>query len=156
MNYNVENNEAAISQAIYELTRIDQKIHIQQMKDMANKKVVLFSLGSQTGLAMFERGSNDKWMIETAGLGNTFHLTVADTSDGQYIVCAGDNADHMSRIVAYVEEDSYELDIEPGEYFIVSSPLQEKTEYDMPTGAIGYNDKNEEVFRTGGPAETAR
>lgn len=129
---------------------LDQPIKIKLMKDIDDKRVILFTIGSQIGESEFTKGPNNKYKLDSAGHGsNEVRYRILKTDNGQYIKFLGRNTDGISKILALVESEKYYLSVQEGEYFISYIPLINKVESSFPSGSVWYDTQGNEIIRIG-------
>ncbi|MCD9025339.1 hypothetical protein [Cohnella silvisoli] len=139
-------NEQAIKEAISEM--LAMSVQVKKVEDIDNKKIVLFTTGSETGESEFTRGPNHKLKINSAGHGtNLVRYRIMETNRGQYVRFLGKNEDGVSTITVFVEEEKYHLSILPGQYFISYVPLAKTTKISFPSGSVWYDKDNKEIAR---------
>lgn len=146
--FRIKDDEQSITQSISEL--LEHPIKIKLMKDIDNKRVVLFTIGSQIGESELTKGPNNKYKLESAGHGsNEVRYRILKTDNGQYIKFLGRNTEGISKILAFVESEKYYLSIQEGEYFISTIPLIHNVENSFPSGSVWYDTQGNEIIRMG-------
>lgn len=142
--YTVANNEQAIGTAITKM--IHRPVEIRLTRDIDNKRIILFTNGSQIGEAEFTRGPNRKLKLKSAGYGtNEVRDRILTTNKGQYVKILGRNTANISSIHATVESKTYKLTVPQGIYFIVDERLTKKTKTSFPSEWVGYDAQGQEI-----------
>jgi len=149
--YEIESDEKSIDQAIESLinqtNKEKQQIDIRTSKDIANKKVVLFSIGEKLGDSEFTEGRNGKYKIESAGHGTNWVLErVIHTNEGTYYRVAG-KKDNIGRIKAFISENVCDIQIPEQEYYIEFCELNEEVVQAFSDGMVIYDIEGKEITR---------
>ncbi|TFE19045.1 hypothetical protein E2980_23820 [Cohnella luojiensis] len=144
--YRIIDNEQAINKSISKM--VDQPIQIKLMKDIDNKRIVLFTLGSEIGESVLTKGSNNKFKLDSTGYGsNEVRYRIINTNKGQYVKFIGRNTDNISKILTIVDGEKYYLSVLEAGYFISYVPLIQKTESNFPSGSVWYDNQDKEIIR---------
>jgi hypothetical protein len=144
--YTINDNEQAIKESISKL--LEQPIQINMVKDIDNKRIVLFTLGTETGESELTKGPNKKYKIDSAGHGsNTVRYRIMETNKDQYVRFLGMNEDNISKILVFIEGERYNLSVPEGQYFITYIPLSKQTESKFPSGSVWFDKDNKEIIR---------
>lgn len=145
--YQIQDSQIAISKSISKMTG-GKPIQIILIEDVDNKRIVLFQRGSEIGESMLTKGPNNKYRLDSSGYGtNVVRYRILNTNKGQYVKFVGKNSSSISRILSFVDEERYYIDIPEGEYFISYKPLTKKTSSSFPSGSIWYDDQGKEIIR---------
>ncbi len=147
--YTIKNNEGAISKSISQM--VNNEIEIILIKDIDNRRIILFKMDSQIGEARLTKGSNNQFKLDSTGHGtNEVRYRIWSTDKGQYVVFMGRNNENISEILTFVDGEKYKLIVPDNEeYFIAYSPLQRKTESSFPSGSVWYDKEGNEIIRIG-------
>jgi uncharacterized membrane protein YdbT with pleckstrin-like domain len=146
--FTITDDEMAISKSISKLA--EASVQIKQIKNIDNKKIVLFTIGDEIGESEFTKGPNSKLKIESAGHGSdNVRIRVMTTSEGQYIRALGKNKQNLKKLVIYMDEVKKQLEVPDGEYFVTWIALNKHTDRTFPQGSVWYDKNGNEVFRIG-------
>jgi len=146
--FKIKDNEQAINQSISKM--VNQPIQIKLMKDIDDRRIVLFKLGSEVGESVLTKGPNNKYRLDFAGHGtNEVRYRIMKTDKGQYIKFLGENTEGISKILTFVDGEKYDMPVPEGEYFISLVPIIIQTESNFPSGSVWYDNQGKEVIRIG-------
>lgn len=142
--FKIKDNERDISQSISKM--VNQPIEIKLMKDIDNKRIVLFTSGSELGESVLTKGSNNKYRLDSVGHGtNEVRYRIMETNQGQYIRFAGRNIGGISEILTFVDGEKYNLPVTEGDFFISLVPIIKQTENKFPSGTVWYDEQGKEI-----------
>lgn len=146
--YTINDNEQAIEESISKMLK--QPIQIKLVNDIDNKRIVLFTIGTEIGESEFTKGPNNKYKIESAGYGtNTVIYRIMETNKAQYVRFLGINDENISKIIAFVDGDKYNLIVPEGQYFITYKALSKYTERTFPSASVWFDKDDKEIIRIG-------
>jgi hypothetical protein len=146
--FTITDDEIAISKAISK--QAEASVQIKQIKNIDNKKIVLFTIGNEIGETEFSKGPNNKLKIESTGYGtDNIRIRVLNTSKGQYIKALGKNEKSLKKVIIYMNQEKKQLEVPDGGYFITWTALNKKTDKTFPLGSVWYDKNENEVYRIG-------
>ncbi|SFB04572.1 hypothetical protein SAMN05216312_103177 [Cohnella sp. OV330] len=153
--YSINNSNKAIDVAIESFLnkgRINEEpktIDIRLTKDIANKRIVLFTLDDQTGVAELSRGKNGKYKIGNVGYGtNWIRHRVIQTNNGVYYRAAG-KREGIGRIRVYLGEETFDMPVGDSEYYITYFKLLEKPKASIANRMVVFGTDGSELARFG-------
>lgn len=144
--YTIENKEQALQEAISDM--IDASVEINRKTEIDNKLIVLFTVGSECGESELIKGPNNKYKINFSGHGtNKVRYGITSTNKGQYVKFLGTNEDNISKIIAFMDGERYELSVPEGDDFNSIVPLKKSTNSSFPDGSVWFDKDNKEIIR---------
>ncbi len=142
--FKIKDNERDINHSISKT--VNQPIEIKLMKDIDNKRIVLFTSGPELGESVLTKGPNDRYRLDSVGHGtNEVRYRIMETNQGQYIRFVGRNIGGISEILTFVDGEKYSLPVTEGEFFISLVPIIKQTQSKFPSGTVLYDDQGREI-----------
>lgn len=125
-------------------------VQIRLMKDIDNKRIVLFTTKLHIGEAVLIKGPNNRYKLESTGHGtNEIRSRIMETDKRQYVRILGRNTEGISKILTLIDGQKYELPLPEEDFFISILALIRETESKFPSGSVLYDKKGNEIRRMG-------
>jgi hypothetical protein len=122
--YHIQDSPEAIEKEIEHRLRAD--IEIRSIQTMNNKLVFAFTMGTTLGSGELIKGFNGRYKYYYAGYGtNEIRERIIETQNGQFLMLTGRNNLSIKHITAFIEDESYDVIIPEGEYYLTLTPVKE-------------------------------